>query len=180
MTRRNLTIAAGLSGVALLAAGCSSSTPTATETVTATATESAPAPAPTPTATKTESGSGSATLPQPPAGSTKLGGSTKGDAEYARYKNSQESPQNVVNSYKKEAQNSGYTVKNSGGSGGGWGGYGGSNYGLTAEKSGSYLEVQAGGENSGPTYFEVCVGPESSARGHCENSSKQDSRSSGS
>ncbi len=177
MTRRNLTVAAGLSGVALVAVGCSSSsTPADSVTVTATPTE-ATAAAPTPTAAKTNSGSGGATLPKPPAGSTKVGGSSNGAEQYARYKNSQKSPQKIVNSYKKKAQQTGYTIKNSGGSGGGWGGYGGSNYGLTAEKSGSYLDVQAGGENSGPTYFEVCVGPDNGAREHCENSSQEDSRS---
>ena len=57
-----------------------------------------------------------------------MGGSSNGAEQYARYKNSQKSPQKIVNSYKKKAQQTGYTIKNSGGSGG-WGGYGGSNYG---------------------------------------------------
>ncbi|MFN8126863.1 MAG: hypothetical protein U0R64_10205 [Candidatus Nanopelagicales bacterium] len=178
MVRRSVFLAAGISGVALVAAGCSSSsTPAETVTVTASPTESA---MPTPDETTTTKASSESSLPSAPSGSTKLAVKVNGDAEYARYKTSSMTPKEVVSSYQKQAENDGYTVKNSGGSGGGWGGYGGSEAGMTAEKSGSYLDVQAGGESSGPTYFEVCVGPDSSVRDHCENSSNEDSRSSGS
>jgi len=102
-----------------------------------------------------------------------------GGTTYARYSNGSETPKSVVSTYESEVKKDGYKVTQSGGSGGGWGGYGGSDYGMTAEKSGSYFEVQAGGESGKTTYFEVCLGTDKSAVEHCEDESN-DSNSGGS
>lgn len=189
MSKRSTLVMAGLSGAALFAAaGCSSSgSSTATSATPTQAPASPTAAAPTPTATamptkKPESSTTSTTLPAAPAGAQLLGEHKSGSNEYARYKISMP-PKKVVNKYKKQAQKDGYSITNAGGSGGGWGGYGGSDYGMTAKKGAAYREVQAGGENGAPTYYEVCVSADNSKAGlaHCdrqsENDSKEDSRS---
>ena len=173
----------GVSGVALVAAGCSSSgggttTESATPAPTVTITD-APSPTAAPTKTTDNSGGGSAgSLSAPPSGSKKLSSETDGGNTYARYKNSSQSPKEVVTFYKGEATKSGYSVKNLNGGGGGWGGYGGSNWGMVAQKDGSYLDVQAGGSSNGPTFFEVCMGGDKSALKHCNNESNDDSEDS--
>lgn len=173
-------LAAGTMGAALLAAGCSSGgSSTGTS---ATASPTLPTPTvtvttgPTPTPTETTK----ATLPRPPAGTTKLGAHFTSSAQYARYKNSSEKPRQVVNYYAGQARSEGYSVKSQGGGGGGWGGYGGSDFGMAAVKSNAYLSVHAGASKQTPTFFEVCVGSEKSALKACDRHSESDSRSSGS
>jgi hypothetical protein len=180
MTTRSAALAISLTGVALVAAGCSSSgsSPAASTAPTEAPTEAA-TPTPTPTeaaATPKSTEGGSATLPKAPAGAELQGDASRGGNEYARYKISMP-PKKVVNKYKKQAKADGYTISSAGGSGGGWGGYGGSNYGMTAKKGSGYLEVQAGGESGAPTYYEVCVSANGSEAGlrHCDNESNQDS-----
>lgn len=170
----------GVSGVALVAAGCSGSGGTTTESATPAPTVTvtdAPTEAPTATPTKTsdDSDDTSGSLPKPPSGSKKVSSESDGGDTYARYKTTSQSPKEVVTFYKGEATKQGYSVKNMNGGGGGWGGYGGSNWGMVAQKDGSYLDVQAGGSSNGPTYFEVCVGPGKSALRHCNNESNDDS-----
>lgn len=182
---RILAAAVGSAGLALAVAGCASSDSSSTESPTATATQAPTSATPTPTtatssptATTTSS---SNTLPKPPSGSKELQSKNlSGGGKYARYSNASTSPKAVIDSYEKEVKADGYKVTQSGGSGGGWGGYGGSDYGITAEKTGSYFDAQAGGRSGGTTYFEVCVGPDKSAVDKCENESNNDSSSSGS
>ncbi len=180
---RSSLIAVGLTGVALAAAGCSSSsTPAPSATPTAVPSQlptdrpselptDRPSELPTDRPTKTASSSGK--LPKAPAGAKLLSNHTTAAGEYARYKIDM-APKQVVNKYKNQARNDGYTIKNSGGSGGGWGGWGGSDYGMTATKGSTVQDVQAGGESGSATYYEVCVGSESSSRDHCENRSQHD------
>lgn len=172
MIKRTTVIALGMTGLATVAAGCSSSTPAPS---TSAATEAAPSAPATTDAAPAPTG-----VPAAPSGAKELSSSQEETAIYTRYEITGMTPQQVVQSYEQSATNAGYTVTNSGGSGGGWGGYGGAGAGMVAEKSGSYLDVQAGGETSGPTYFEVCVGTDEGAVEHCNASSKQDSQSSGS
>lgn len=184
MNTRSAAFAIGITGVALVATGCSSSsTSTATSATPTTPATEAPTVAPSVTETaaptptkKPESTSSSASVPAAPAGAKLLGDASRGGNEYARYKISMP-PKQVVNKYKKQAKKDGYSIKSAGGSGGGWGGYGGSDYGMTAEKGSGYLEVQAGGESGAPTYYEVCLSSNGSREGlgHCDKQSQQDS-----
>lgn len=189
MKTRHVVLAAGFSGLALVATGCSSSSSTsATSSAPPSPTEAPTSAAPTPTSTPTptsapdDGGGAKSAIPTPPAGATLLGEHKTGPNEYARYK-IQMPPKKVVNKYKRQAKSDGYSIKSAGGSGGGWGGYGGSEYGMTATKSSAYLEVQAGGSTQGPTYYEVCVSQDGSraALDHCDKesqrSSDEDSRS---
>lgn len=160
---RRLSLAAfTVLGTALAVTGCS----TSTTSPAAPASEAAPSVAPSDAATTT--------LPTPPSGAEELSNKTTGDVQYARYQISGSSAQTVVDDYSSQAKSDGYTVTNSGSGGGGWGGWGGSGAGMTASKSGSYLDVQAGGESGGPTYFEVCVGPDESAVDQCDQNSQDD------
>lgn len=188
------TIVCGAAGTALLLGACSSSTdsattgatpstPEATVTVTAEPSASPAATMETDTDGKTSDGDGnegedsSMALPQPPAGSKQIADKQSGGATYARYSISGMTAEEVGKQYKSEAQSAGYTIKSSGGGGGGWGEWGGSEYGLTAQKDDGYLAVQAGGSSKGPTYFEVCVGPDSSVEDLCDSHSDDTSDS---
>ena len=174
MTRpRKILIGAASSGALLMLAACgSSSSSTVTVTTTASARSSAstsasssPA-APTPTATQ---GSGGQSLPAAPAGAKELQTEKEFGGVYARYEISGKTPADVEADYKATLEKDGYKVTSSGGGGGGWGKWGGAGAGLTADKTGSYASVQAGGQKSGPTYFEVCVGPTKEIEKACEN-----------
>ena len=55
-----------------------------------------------------------------------------------------------------------------GGGGGGWGGYGGSGAGISSDNGSEWIDVEAGGQNSGPTYWEVCVGPSNQSVNDCQ------------
>ncbi|MEI2717161.1 MAG: hypothetical protein V9E98_09220 [Candidatus Nanopelagicales bacterium] len=172
MNKRTAVIALGMTGLVTVAAGCSSSSTPAPST---------PATnAPATDASATEAAPTATGVPAPPSGAKQLSSSQEETAIYTRYEISGMTPQQVVSSYEQAATSAGYSVTNSGGSGGGWGGYGGAGAGMVAQRSGSYLDVQAGGETSGPTYFEVCVGADEAAVDHCDASSQQDSKSSGS
>lgn len=146
-------------GTALLMAGCSSSS-------TSPATPAPESPA--------ASGTSSGTMPAAPSGATELSSSSTGGVEYARYEISGVTPQTLIDDYTTSAKAAGYTVTDTGGGGGGWGGWGGANAGLEGTMTGSYLNVQAGGQSSGPTYFEVCVGADQSAVDQCEQNSQND------
>ncbi|MCH9817217.1 MAG: hypothetical protein K0U64_12355 [Actinomycetia bacterium] len=118
-------------------------------------------------------------IPKPPSGAKELQERTEDGVHYARYSTTKMTPKEVGDAYASEVKADGYTITNQGGGGGGWGGYGGSEYGVTAEKSGSHFSEQAGGESGGTTYFEVCVGADKSAVDKCDERSK-DSNSGGS
>lgn len=174
--RRLSLLALGVAGTALVAAGCSSSSTT---------------PAPAASSAVPESGTTTATsgsLPAAPSGAKELSAKSEGGVEYARYQISGTSPEQVISDYSDEAKASGYTVTDTGSGGGGWGGWGGAGAGMEGSMSGSYLNVQAGGESGGPTYFEVCMGADQSAVDQCEqqsqneqqNQNQNDSKSGGS
>ncbi len=180
MARTHVVAAASVGAAALALAGCSSgSSESTTVTVTATpsaaeSTSAAPATsaAAAPSASVAESATSAAvSFPAPPAGSTTLQTSNANGVEYARYSNSGQQPEQVVSFYSQEWQNEGYSMTSSGGGGGGYGKYGGADAGATGTKDGSYVNVQAGGSTSGPTYFEVCMGPDESAVDQCGNQS---------
>jgi hypothetical protein len=191
-----LTISFGAAGTALLLGACSSgagdtAASPAEETVTVTAAPT-PAASAAPTAMATEptamatpseamssaksSGGGADTLPKAPSGADQLADKQAGGATYARYSVTGMTAQEVGQEYKSQAEQDGFTITSSGGGGGGWGQWGGSEYGLTAEKDNdSFLAVQAGGSKSGPTYFEVCVGPDKSSLEACDEHSQDTS-----
>lgn len=157
--RRLSYITVTAAGTALLVAGCSSSS-------------TAPAVSPTTEAPATGAASGS--MPAAPSGAKELNSSSTGGVEYARYEISGTTPQQVIDDYNTTAAAAGYAVTDTGGGGGGWGGWGGANAGLEGTMTGSYLNVQAGGQTSGPTYFEVCVGADQSAVDQCDQNSQND------
>lgn len=155
MTAKITYVSTGALGLAALAlTGCSSGTSSTTS----------PTPAPT-TVT-----AGSAI--NPPAGAKELEATTTNGVSYSRYSISGTGPEQVVGDYSSGAQAAGYTVTNTGSGGGGWGGYGGASAGMSATGSGTYLNVQAGGATSGPTYFEVCSGANASAVDQCDQKSQ--------
>lgn len=160
-----------------LLAGCSSdSSPEPVETVTETA---AATPAETAAATPAET-QAAGTSPTAPAGATEVDSSNEGGMQYTRYKISGTSAEDVVSGYEEQFKAAGYTITNAGGSGGGWGQWGGDGYGMDASKDGSFASVQAGGSDSGPTYFEVCLGPDESVVDQCGEQSQNDENDSNS
>lgn len=143
------TVAAAALGIGI--AGCG-------DDGTKTVTEETPQPQDTAT-TPADNSSSSDPLSgiNPPSGSKQLADDSQDGYSYYRYSTSA-TPKSVENAYKQEFSDAGWTIVQSGGSGGGWGPYGGSEYGLTAKRDDVYADVQAGGEKSGTTYFEVCAG----------------------
>ncbi len=167
----------------LAVSGCSSDSATPAPEVTVTQTEAAPAAtaAATPTTPATPAATEASTsLPAPPAGATQVDSADKGGMQYARYKISGSSAEDVVSGYESEFKAQGYEITNAGGSGGGWGKWGGDGYGMDASMDGSYASVQAGGSSSGPTFFEVCVGPDKSVVDQCGQESQNDENDSNS
>ena len=156
----------GLTALAL--SGCGGTTTsekaTVTETVSASATASATpstaATSPAPAIT----GSGVA---QPPTGAAQLESRTDNGVEVTRYSVNGQQPQQVVDYYTGIWQGQGYTVTSSGGGGGGYGQYGGSGAGATGSKSGSFVAVNAGGQNGQAIYFSVCQGSDEQAVRQC-------------
>ena len=173
--------AVGIGAVALALAACSSgSSGSSTVTVTATATPTAvatQAAAPLKTEpVKPEATKAALTgLPAAPAGSSVQQTSNNNGVQYARYANNSEGPTEIVAYYSAAWQKEGYAMTNSGGGGGGYGKYGGADAGASGTKTGSYVNVQAGGSTSGLTYFEVCQGSNQSAVNECGNQSKSGS-----
>ena len=175
-------IAAGslvaLSTIAL--AGCfgdDSSTPaTTTEAAPATTTEAAPPattqaqPPATTTAASSPSSSGGPNLTAP-SGAQQLESDEKNGAQYTRYSITGTAASAVTGDYQSQLESQGYSITNSGGSGGGWGKWGGSEAGVSGNNGTTYVDVQAGGQSGGPTYFEVCVGPSNSSVQDCEDAS---------
>lgn len=169
-------IAAGslvaLSTVAL--AGCfggDSSTPaTTTEAAPPATTEAAPTTTQAAPATTTAASSGGPTL-TPPSGAQQLESDGKNGAQYTRYSISGTQASAVTSAYQSQLESQGYSITNSGGSGGGWGKWGGSESGVSGNNGSTYVDVQAGGQSGGPTYFEVCVGPSNTSVQDCEDSS---------
>lgn len=157
VSRRILQLTVGVAGSALLVTGCSSSS-------------TAPAAPPATEGSTTQSGA----VPAAPSGATELSSSDTGGIAYARYSISGTSPSAVIADYTSEAKAAGYTVTDSGGGGGGWGGWGGAESGMEATGTGTYLNVQAGGQSGGTTYFEVCSGADQSAVDQCEQNSMND------
>lgn len=162
-------------GVSTTAATGATAAPTTAAPTTAAATAAAPT-----TAAPATTAAGS--LPATPAGAQQLQTEDENGATYWRYSISGTTAAQVVADYQSSLQGAGYSVQDSGSGGGGWGKWGGAGAGLTGQDGGTYVSVQAGGESSGPTYFEVCQGPSSQSVNDCENASDgpQDSNSGGS
>ena len=171
-----LSAATGL-GLAGLLAACSSgsSSKSTTTTTKASASNSSAGTTATTKAATTA-------IPAPPSGSTELQNTTQNGVAYQRWSNPSATPAQVVASYQSALASQGFTITNSGGGGGGWGKWGGANAGLSANKNGTYIDVQAGGQTGQPVYFEVCEGTNKSAVDQCENVSNgpSDTKSSGS
>jgi hypothetical protein len=171
-----LKAAAATVGLAGILAGCSSGTKdngsAVASTVKQTTTTVAPATtaptttaAPATTAAATPAGAPAAA----PSGAQQLQNASANGATYWRYSIIGTTPAQVVSDYQGELQAAGYSVTDQGGSGGGWGKWGGAGAGLTGQDGGNYVSVQAGGQSSGPTFFEVCLGPSSQSVQDCEN-----------
>lgn len=167
---------AGMSACSSTSSTASSSTTasTAASSTTTTAAKASSTTASTAAASSTTaaSGGGTGAMPTAPSGAQNLQSGSANGATYARYSISGQTPQQVVSGYQTELTGQGYTVQNQGGGGGGWGDWGGANAGLSANKGSSYVNVQAGGQSAGPTYFEVCVGPSAQSVQDCENISE--------
>ena len=172
--------AALAAGIPLVAIGCGDSTPAApaapatTEvtTVQAPAASTAAAPAAT-----TSAASSSSALPAAPSGAKQLAMRSQNGATYYHYSISGQTPQQIVDGYQSALESSGFTVKSTGG-GGGWGGYGGSGAGISSDNGSEWIDVEAGGQNSGPTYWEVCVGPSEQSVNDCQDIEDSSSKSS--
>ena len=134
----------------------------------ATTTEAAP-PATT-TAASSASSSGGPNLTAP-SGAQQLESDSKSGAQYTRYSISGTAASAVTSDYQSQLESQGYKITNSGGSGGGWGKWGGSEAGVSGNNGSTYVDVQAGGQSGGPTYFEVCVGPSNTSVQDCEDAS---------
>ena len=164
ITTGRIALAAALAaGIPLVAAGCGDSTQaTTTEVLTET---TAPAPA---ASTAAATPAATSALPAAPAAAKQLASRQKNGATYYHYSISGQTPQQIVNFYQSELQSSGFTVKSTGGGGGGWGAYGGSEAGISGDNTSEWIDVEAGGEKSGPTYWEVCVGPSNQSVNDCQ------------
>jgi hypothetical protein len=159
-------------GIAGLLGACSSDSKSSTTTTTAKAASSS---AGTTATTKAATNA----LPAAPSGSVELQNTTTNGVVYQRWSNAGATPQQIVTDYQNALTAEGYTITNSGGGGGGWGKWGGANAGLSANKSGVYVDVQAGGQSGQTTYFEVCQGTNKSAVDQCENASQGPDTNSG-
>ena len=171
--------AALAAGIPLVAIGCGDSTPAtpaapATTEVTTVSAPAATTDAAAPAAT-TEAASSSSALPAAPSGAKQLTQKSQNGATYYHYQISGQTPQQIVDGYQSELESSGFTVKSTGGGGGGWGGYGGSGAGISADNGSEWIDVEAGGQNSGPTYWEVCVGPTEQSVNDCQDVADSDS-----
>ena len=177
-----IAVAAALAaGIPLVAIGCGDSTtaepaaPATTEVTTVAApaaTTTAAAPATTAAAPSTSSA-----LPAAPAGAEQLAQRSQNGATYYHYQIGGQTPQQIVDGCQSELESSGFTVKSTGGGGGGWGGYGGSGAGISSDNGTEWIDVEAGGQNSGPTYWEVCVGPSEQSVNDCQDINDNDSDS---
>ncbi len=112
--------------------------------------------------------SAAVTLMKPPAGSKELKAAKVKGVLYRRYSITSDKPKDVVAYYASAWKQAGYMV-HSGGGGGGWGPWGGSGAGAQGHKGNSYISVNAGARNSGPTYFEVCLGTNKKLVNDCQN-----------
>lgn len=140
--------------------GSSTSTPTGSPATPAASSPAAPA---TP-ATPANNG-----VPGPPAGAKQLTSRPgQSGGTFARYQIG-ESAAGVVSYYETAFKASGFAITSSGGGGDGWGQYGGSGAGVEANKAGTFVAVEAGGSQQGPTYFEVCVGASAAQVSDCQN-----------
>jgi hypothetical protein len=171
ITTGRIALAAALAaGIPLVAAGCGDSTQaTTTEVLTET---TAPAPA---ASTAAATPAATSALPAAPAAAKQLASRQKNGATYYHYSISGQTPQQIVNFYQSELQSSGFTVKSPGGGGGGWGGYGGSDAGISGDNNSEWIDVEAGGQKSGPTYWEICVGPSAQSVDDCDEIGDSDS-----
>lgn len=172
--------AALAAGIPLVAIGCGDSTPAAPATpatTTEVTTVAAPAAASTAAAPASTAAASSSALPAAPSGAKELAQRSQNGATYYHYSISGQTPQQIVDGYQSDLQSSGFNVKSTGGGGGGWGGYGGSGAGLSADNGSEWIDVEAGGQNSGPTYWEVCVGPTEQSVNDCQDIADHDSNS---
>lgn len=163
-------------GAASLAAatGCGGGATTVVEMETQPTSTAAPTTQAPPAQTSTPGGSTASSV-QPPSGSNEVQKRGRKGVSYARYSTA-ETPSQVVDYYRGELSNEGWTVRHEGKGGGGWGRWGGSEAGLWAVKGDDYAAVQAGGESGHTTYFEVCVGPNRSITDDCEDMTSGGSR----
>jgi hypothetical protein len=174
---RGLALALAVCLLAALAAACggSSDGSTVSESSAETSAESETA-----SGESAESGSGGGPSEvlaglSTPSGSTLLGSKESANVVYQHYKTSTE-PKEVESYYDEQLTSAGWSIESSGGGGGGWGSYGGSDYGLTAKREEDYFDLEAGGEKSHTSYFEICAGPGS--RSECEEMSENENESS--
>jgi hypothetical protein len=175
-----LKAAAATVGIAGILAGCSSGTKDTGSAVASTVKQTTTTTVvPTTTAAPATTAAGAGSPAAAPAGAQQLQNAAANGATYWRYSINGTTPAQVVSDYQGELQAAGYTVVNQGGGGGGWGKWGGAGAGLTGQHGGNYVAVQAGGQNSGPTYFEVCLGPSSQSVQDCENVSDGPDRNQG-
>jgi hypothetical protein len=166
-----------LAAVTAVGLACSgSSTETSTTNSSTTSTTASSSGASSTTTAGSGGGGGSSDLSSPvvaaPSGATQLQNGSANGATYWSYSITGQDATQVVNTYSSELTAQGYTIQNQGGGGGGWGDFGGVNAGLTANKGSTYISVQAGGSNQGPTYFEICQGPTAASVNDCENISQ--------
>jgi hypothetical protein len=115
---------------------------------------------------------------EPPSGAKLLDEKTSGDVIYQHYSTSK-TPKQVEELYGEEVQAAGWSIVQSGGSGGSWGPYGGSDYGLTAKRDDDYFDLEAGGEKSSTSYFEICASVAEGTREDCDELSNESSSNSG-
>lgn len=183
-TSWTLRAAFAVTATGVLLSGCSSSGSSSTPTpeVTVTETQQPQTQQPQTQQPETQAAGGSTALPPAPSGAKQLDNKTTAAMTYGHYKISGTTPKKVVSDYESTFKSQGYNITNAGGSGGGWGKWGGSNYGMDAESGSSYASVQAGGSKSGPTYYEVCIGPDKGVVDNCDSHSRnhKDSQSGGS
>jgi hypothetical protein len=131
---------------------------------TATATS---APSPTASAPQTSSaGQAQAVdgLPQPPAGASQVQTGTENGAAKAKYRISDQLPNQVIEYYTGLWKNDGYTIITSGS-----GPDGGRKGGATAiaSKNGTFVGVEADADAGEPTHFDVCQGSTEAAVRDC-------------
>ena len=183
-TGRVAAAAALAAGLPLIAAGCSfggsdssGTTTQAPATTTVVETQSTAAATTTAAAPATTAAQSQGTTFAPPSGAKQLASRSQNGATYEHYSITGSTPQQVVDGYQSELQGAGYTVSSTGGGGGGWGGYGGSDAGISANNGSQWVDVQAGGSNNGPTYFEVCTGPSKQSVNDCQDLNDDDSNS---
>ena len=104
-----------------------------------------------------------ASVPVPPPDSAQeLKSDTTIGCSSNRY-STEQSPKEVINYYDAQLKSNGWKITSKGGGGSSYGG----GAGLSAEKSGQYININAGGGGGSDTYFTVCFGSDKKAVRNC-------------